>query len=103
MWGLKGVPRKISVNENEFVEIQAHCIVKTNAEAPKKAKDDSKEKKIEATRRQLVEDVFGPFIENADFQGMSQRMILASKNDTVVEINNIVLDRLARKGHKLTT
>jgi ATP-dependent DNA helicase PIF1 len=50
-----------------------------------------------------VEDVFGPFIENADFQGMSQRMILASKNETVVEINNMILDRLARKGHKLTT
>jgi hypothetical protein len=72
---------ELPVEEKDLIEIPNHCMAK----------------------KPLLDELFGELIEKGDFKAMSKRVILASTNERVKEINNKVLTRLELKGHKMTT
>jgi ATP-dependent DNA helicase PIF1 len=69
---------ELPMDDDEYVDIPEKCISKND----------------------LIKDVFGEFIENGALEEMSKRVILATTNDKVYDINNTVLERLKDKGHE---
>jgi hypothetical protein len=70
---------ELPVDDDEYVYIPEKCIAKND----------------------LITEVFGEFIEKGDFEEMSKRVILATTNDKVYDINNNVLERLKEKDHEM--
>ena len=94
----------LPTDENGYIDIPSEHIVKPQVVKAKYGKTEaSRADKVDAARKQLIKEVFGPYIDSGDFGKMATRMILTPHNESMLEINNKIIDQLKLKKHEVFT